>query len=409
MGFAQDFFEGFTSTDGLRDSQTASRTFRTNGYELAPRYKFLYHVYFTLNTTEIPALRSIFGEQSTSELGLLVKNIQLPSFDIDHTVMNQYNRKRLVQTAINYEPVKVTFHDDQGDLSRNLWYNYFSYYYKDPTQPYDGTSATNGSIGAIANQPGFSYNSRDIYDPNRPVADWGYIGESYSDSAPGGKPPFFKDIRIYALNQHKFAEYILINPLITDWKHDQLDYSEGDGLLENVMTVKYETVKYRSGALGSSRPDTNVKGFGDPAHYDTTRSPLARAGSTASVLGQGGLLDTGIGIVEDLQSGTLAGAIGAIQKAGTAYGTFKGKDLKSIVKSEALGVATEYLQQTLPGAIAGANNVQLFPTPPRTSLPVFQNTNGSSSVNQYNQFATTANTVNTFAKALTGKSLFGGG
>jgi len=40
---------------------------------------------------------------------------------------------------------------------------------------------------------------------------------------------------------------------------------------------------------------------------------------------------------------------------------------------------------------------------------VFQNTNGSSSVNQYNQFATTANTVNTFAKALTGKSLFGGG
>jgi hypothetical protein len=367
MSFGQDFMKGFFGSDGLRDSQTAAKTFRTNGYELSPRFKFLFHVSFTLNTTEIPALKSIFGESGTNQIGLTVKTISLPSYEIDHEELNQYNRKRLVQTQIKYQPVNITFHDDGGDITRNLWYNYFAYYYKDPSQQYGSTSNLNGSIGALANMPGFSYNTRDIYTDSRPVNDWGYVGESYTDSSVLGKPAFFKDIRIYGLNQHKFAEYVLINPLITSWQHDTYDYSQGDGMMQNSMTVKYETVKYRSGAISGVRSDTNVKGFGDPANYDTVRSPISRPGSTASVLGQGGLLDTGIGIVEDLQSGTLLGAIGAVQKAGATYNTFKGKSLQSIANEEAIAASKQILQQSLPGAIRSASNVQLFPTPPRTN------------------------------------------
>ena len=373
MAFGQDFLQGFFGTDGLRDSQTASKTFRTNGYELSPRFKFLFHVSFTLNTTEIPALKSIFGETGTNQIGLTVKTINLPSYEIEHEELNQYNRKRLVQTQIKYQPVNITFHDDGGDVTRNLWYNYFAYYYKDPSQQYGSTSNLNGSIGALANMPGFSYNSRDTYANDRPVNDWGYVGESYTDSTTIGKPAFFKDIRIYGLNQHKFAEYILVNPIITAWQHDQYDYSQGDGTMQNSMTVKYETVKYRSGAVSGVKSDTNIKGFADPSYYDTVRSPISRPGSTASVLGQGGVIDTGIGIIEDLQSGTLAGVIGAVQKAGATYNTFKGKNLQSIVKEEAIGASKQILQQTLPGAIRGASNVQLFPTPPRntTSASIF--------------------------------------
>ena len=47
--------------------------------------------------------------------------------------LNQYNRKRLAQTKIEYNPVQIEFHDDGGDLVRNMWYNYFKYYYKDPS------------------------------------------------------------------------------------------------------------------------------------------------------------------------------------------------------------------------------------------------------------------------------------
>ena len=379
MSWGQDFLTGFFGGQGLKDYAHASKTFRTNGYELAPRKKFLFHVYFNLNTAEIPTLRNIFSASEQAELGLLVKTIQLPNYTLDTEVLNQYNRKRIIQKKINYLPVSMTFHDDAGDLSRNLWYNYYSYYYKDANQQYLSPSNQNGSIGQVANQPGFTYNSRDIYANNRPVNDWGYIGEGYSQGYAGGpsvgsggdqtsgKPPFFSDITIYGMDQHKWVSYVLINPLVKEWKHDQYNYSEGGGVMENSMTVEYETVKYYSGAIGGSRPDTNIKGFADPAHYDNIRSSLARPGSTRSVLGQGGLLDAGIGIVRDLQSGNLTGIIGAVQKAGTAYNTFKGANIRSVVNEEANAAVKSVIRNSVPGAVRqqqGGSGGFVFPRSP---------------------------------------------
>jgi hypothetical protein len=380
MAFGQDFLKTFFGNDYLKDYTHASKTFRSNGYENSPRLKFLFHVYFNINT-EIPPLRQIYGAGESKVLGLLVKNVELPKYQIDVETLNQYNRKRLVQKKINYQPVRVGFHDDGGDAIRTMWYNYFAYYYKDPNQPYRGQPATNGSIGPSQTKTtGFSYNNRDIYANDRYVNDWGYVGESYQDgtSSVSGKPPFFKDISIYGFNQHKFIEYVLINPMITEFNHDAYDYSMGDGIMENTMTVQYETVKYYSGAIGRARPDTNAQGFADPNVYDTVQSPLSRPGGTQSILGQGGLLDAGIGIYEDLQTGSVAGVIGAVQKAGTAFQTFKGKDLKAIAREEANAGIKDVLKNTIPGQVRtqpGGNQpsiqqrlqAPIFPTPPRGS------------------------------------------
>jgi hypothetical protein len=369
--FGQEFFKGFTAADSLRDYTHASKTFTTNAYELKPRFKFLFHVSFTLNTAEIPALSQLAGVNEITSLSYLVKTVDLPKYTIAAETLNQYNRKRVVQTKINYDPVTLTFHDDGGDNSRNLWYNYYSYYYKDPSQDYLAANSQNGSMGASANmQKGFGYNSRDIYNDTRvgDVNDWGYVGESYNDggSSASGKPPFFRDIRIYGMDQHKSAEYVLINPIITNWSHDQYNYSEGSGVMQNSMTIAYETVKYYSGAVGNQRPDTNVQGFADPAHYDQTRSPISRPGSTSTVFGQGGLLDAGGGILQDLQSGGVLGLIGAAQKAGTAYNTFKGKNIASSAISEATALGTNAIRGSLPGAVRsvqGRSTGMFFPTP----------------------------------------------
>lgn len=347
MAFGQDFLKAFFGNDFLKDYSHASKTFRTNGYENTPRFKYLFHVYFTLNTTAIPQLGKIFDNNQSSTIGLLVKNIELPTFKLDVETMNQYNRKRLVQKRIEYDPIRVTFHDDGGDLIRQLWYNYFAYYYKDPSQAYGNQQATNGSMGpnsVISN--GFDYNNRDIYDPTRLVSDWGYIGESYQDgtTSAGGKPAFFRDIKIYGFNQHRFVNYTLINPMISEWAHDTYDYSEADGVMENSVTINYETVKYYTGGIGGARSDTNVEGFADPAHYDQSKSPLSRPGGTQSILGQGGLLDTGIGIYQDLSQGTVAGVIGAVQQAGRAYGTFQGTNIGQIAGQEIRNGAIEAIR-----------------------------------------------------------------
>jgi len=361
MAFGQDFLKAFFGNDYLKDYRHASKTFTTNGYQNAPRLKFLFHVVFNINTSGIPQLRNIFSTPETRTIGLLVKNIELPKYKLEVETLNQYNRKRLVQTKIEYQPIRVTFHDDGGDLIRNMWYNYYAYYYKDPSQKYGNAPNTNGSIGPNATTPaGFGYNSRDIYENNRTVNDWGYIGESYQDNpnngGQGGKPAFFSDISIYGFDQHKFVQYVLINPLISDWNHDTYDYSIDDGIMENNMTINYETVKYYSGAIGASRPDNFAVGFADPANYDVTQSPLSRPGGTRSILGQGGLLDTGIGIYEDLSTGSVAGVIGAVQKAGTAYGTFKNVNLGSVVKEEVVAGARGVLRNTVPGQVRAQPN-----------------------------------------------------
>ena len=364
--FGQQIFKGFTAVDGLRGYDHASRVFTPNGYELKPRFKFLFHVAFTINSAVIPKIRGAIGLQDIANLSLVVKTVDLPKYTIATETLNQYNRKRVIQTKINYDPVNITFHDDGSDLVRNMWYNYYSYYYKDASQAYGATNNNNGSMGAEGNgTKGFGYNGRDIYNQDRMggVNDWGYIGEAIDDGtvSSSGKPPFFSDIRIFGFDyQHKFAEYILINPLISNWAHDTYDYSQGNGLMQHSMTIAYETVKYKQGAPNKSAP-----GFANPAHYDTTPSPLARPGTTATILGQGGLLDAAGGIASDLQSGSVLGLIGAAQKAGTVYNTFKGKNLKSIVKSEATAIGTQVIVGSLPGAIRSVANKAdgvFFPT-----------------------------------------------
>ena len=371
--FGQDFLKGFTATDSLRDYTHASKVFTTNSFELKPRFKFLYHVVFTINFEQIPSLRQtpIFEDQNVGNISLLVKTIDLPKYTISNDVMNQYNRKRLVQTKINYDPITVTFHDDGGDYARELWYQYYSYYYKDPSQTYlNQAPNSNTSIGDIQQkQNGFGYNSRDIYEQNRVgnVNDWGFIGESYlqGPSTASGKPPFFKDIRIFGFDQHKYAQYVLINPIITNFSHDKYDYSQGDGIMENTMTIAYETVKYYNGGLG--KPDRNVA-WPVEGHYDNLRSPLSRAGSTATIFGQGGLLDTGEGILSDLEEPSIAGIIGAAQKAGAAYNTWKGKDFRSVVQSEAVALGKDTLKQFGPNAtrqIINKADGWVFPTAAR--------------------------------------------
>jgi hypothetical protein len=144
----------------------------------------------------------------------------------------------------------------------------------------------------------------------------------------------------------------LINPIITDWDHDTFDYSAGSEVMQHTMTINYETVKYGRGKVGSE-----VKGFGDSAVYDTSPSPL-RAGSTATLFGRGGIVDSGSSILDDLASGNI---LGAIRTGGSLRNTLKGKNVGSLVASELMSsvVSTglNYISNT------GARSGSLFSIP----------------------------------------------
>jgi hypothetical protein len=329
MAFGQDTLQPFPPGEGLRDYTHASKTFRAGGYDLAPRNKFLFYVYFNLNTN-IPAVANLTSGGKGATIGLAVKTAQLPAYTIDVDTMNQYNRKRLVQTKINYNPAQIVFHDDHNDLVRNMWYQYYQYYYSDPVYKYGNTPNQSGTLGEISTAlSGFSYGSNDIYSASRPVQKWGLNGQGYNNPSlqslassiltgpASGQEPFFRDITIYGMSQKTYAQYTMINPLITEWMHDTYDYGQGNGLMTHTMSIRYENVKYYSGAVGGAQPSSPVTGFADPANYDVQPSPIAVPGSTATVESQGSIRPSPTGSKQDLQAlavgqNTLQNVLGAV-------------------------------------------------------------------------------------------------
>lgn len=351
----------------MRDYTHASKTFVTNGYGYAPKYKFLFHVYFDVNEAYIPSLQEP-NMPKDRNYGLAVKSVQLPKYSFDLHTMNQYNRKRIVQTKIKYDPIQIQFHDDNSNLINKLWYAYYTYYYKDALQS-DPIGATSTNKNGDRRTKVQDINDRTLYNADiSQDDDWGYIGEPATASDYSAKLPFFRSINIYGFNQHNFVLYRLINPMIQSFSHDNYAYSENNGIMENTMTLEYETVKYYTGAVDGKNPSQVVPKFGEESHYDTKLSPLAAPGSNSSIFGQGGLIASAGGVLEDIENGNILGAArGIINTAKTFQNP---KTLINSLKGEALAAGTGWLAGT-----ANRNNLFNFPS---------QSTSPSSVVNDIN-------------------------
>jgi peptide deformylase len=355
----------FFGNDYLRDYTHASKTFVANSYGYAPKFKFLFHVYFNINKDLIAATNRFPEDQN---FGLAVKTVQLPKFSFELATMNQYNRKRVVQTKIKYDPITITFHDDHSNLIRKMWHTYYTYYYKDAAQ-------TDPSPGSTS--------SRNIYTQTTTNDhDWGYIGEGSGTSAdkptPSGaalgatKAPFFKSIDVFGFSQHNFSLYRLVNPIIESFQHDTHSYAEGSGVMENTMSLQYETVNYYEGALDGRTPDQTVSMFGRQDHYDRTVSPIAKPGSQATILGQGGLVDAAGGILNDANEDP-PNFLGIIQKVGQTAQTFKNpQNVLNIAKGEAISMATSAITGT-----PNRNTIFNFPAAASTVVKSTNSTIGS--------------------------------
>lgn len=234
----------------LRDPQHAARLFVDDNFRLAPKHKFLFHVAFSINQA---ALKSIdLVQRHRNEINMLVKTVDLPSFEVQTETLNQYNRKKNVQYTHKPQPISIKFHDDNMGLINQLWQNYYSYYYADSTSAKDPAA----------------YNRNATRSSDFIPTPYGLDNKS--------NIPFFNYIIIYQMARKEFVSYKLHNPIITSWNHNQLDYS-GTNMHDNTMKIAYEAVSYDSGVVEPGNPE----GFA-LEHYDQTPSPLTSQGGFTS-------------------------------------------------------------------------------------------------------------------------------
>ena len=245
MSLKDAFLFNLESETHLRDARHAHQIYTQNNFAFAPKAKYMYHVRFDPND-EIgnSATSNVFRFQK--ELGVLVKSADLPSFRASVENKQQYNRKKNVQTRVDYQDCRITFHDDNTGVTRALLEEYYRYYFQDANQ------TTTGSNGAFV--------PRDKYFAR--VPNYGLDN--------GKRNPFFKSITIYQLARRNWVAYTLVNPLLTAWDHGGVGSTETD-FNENTMSVAYEAVQYTSGIVATDTP----AGFADASvGYDVTPSPL---------------------------------------------------------------------------------------------------------------------------------------
>lgn len=330
----------------------ATKLYIADGLKLAPKNRYLYYVSINIGVgaqTASGILDSVLGGgggggvSSLSliqqyEAGMLVKSVDLPKFSMDVKTINSYNKKNIVQTAIKYEPISITFHDDSADIVTRLWNDYYTYYYRDSDYSRESYQQHHINTGIYA---------------GRTDDRWGYTIRN------AGLEPFLRNIQIFSLHNKRFTEYTLINPYITSWRHGTHSAEAGNDIMENTMTIMYETVKYKTGAVNA----IDVNGFGT-LHYDNTASPISGGGMFGQIVG--GIAESALGGGGDLARpdgsenkgsifSQIAGAAGAINALGGVNLAQVGAGVLGKIGGDALkgatnGISIPSLSDVLKGA-----------------------------------------------------------
>ena len=336
-GFLDNVFKGTLNPKGnLADFSHASRLYVDDSFRLAPKQKFLYHVVFNINPKATITDPPLSNHQR--ELNMLVKAVDLPQYTVDMITAQQYNIKRKIQTKISYDPINITFHDDDYGVTTALWETYYRYYFNDGNY---GSKDTVGNQSSSTERP-FSKISG-LQNKKNTNNRFGLDNDA--------NIPFFTSIQIYQMARKTFTCYTLVNPIIQRWQHDSMNNQES-APVQNQMIVEYEAVFYSRGRVQANGAPA---GFGKE-HYDKTPSPnsLAGGGST-SLLGTGGVL-----------SGLFGANDGPYTYIGSQLGSNRGKiTLGSIIRTanrlkNAKNLSKEGLKQEgfniLTGAIGRIGN-----------------------------------------------------
>lgn len=344
--FGAQLVNGITNPKGVMGNfQHATRIFVDNNYRLSPRTKFMYYVKFDIDDRAHNAT-AFTNKQHAKEVSYLIKTSDLPKFRFEAETKNQYNRKKIVYKMITYEPINMTFHDDNAGIMNAMWAIYYGTYLKDrhlPLEAYNDLKYRAANVDAFDN---FRYGM-----DNNKTRD------------------MFKSITIYTMSRRRYLGYTLVNPKIINWSHGQVDYSASDSL-ENSMTIEYESVLYSAGQVSYDNPS----GFAT-LHYDTVPSPLTvQGGGVANLFGDGGVLDGLESIFGDVESGTAFGSLGGF--IGTAIKAINvGRNIGNInIGREIRGIISN--PNTLKGVI---NNVSGLVG---TSFPKPSSGNGSTPATQ---------------------------
>lgn len=244
----------------LRDNHISSAvySFESEYLSSVPKNKFLFFIRFIKSnhtgltslsredTREINILEQKLSSRISqysreNSVGFYCKTIDRPSVTYANRTLDQYNKKRIIQTGSRYNPIRVTFNDTVNSVAETMAKDYYKFYYGDPN---------NSSVNAW---------SDDILSSqmNNGTNGWGF---KLPDTGYTDQLNYFSSIEIYIFYNGFYDRYDLVNPKINEFRSDVLDYSASGGILSIDLNISYEGIVYAK---------NNIRVLSDPSKIET--------------------------------------------------------------------------------------------------------------------------------------------
>lgn len=210
----------------IRTSRTATNNFRLNAEKWTgvPKTKSMYYIRFVRSNT------SSTTTDWTKSIGVIAHTVTRPSVTFELTTLNQYNKKRLVQSKQEFEPFEVKFHDTVDQRAYNMFEDYYRNYYGEPNL----SSASDWTWDVMAS----AINK---------LGNWGFRGTGENTAYTN----YFSHIEVYYIFGGKYTRIDYMNPKFESINLDELDMSSGEGL-NITLRIRHEGQVYQ----GNDKPLT---------------------------------------------------------------------------------------------------------------------------------------------------------
>lgn len=236
-----------------------ARDFR-NAYQFRPdvappRQKFQGYVNFIPNR-DITRTITLGDKDSTefrTRISSLVKTALLPEVQFKTEVKNKYNRKKIVQTGLEYGPVSVTVHDTIQNEWLTLFMRYYSHLYMNPRNKFYDDNRD--PINFFRSNHEYMQESKLGQQSSKYVAynsnDFGF---NLSET-----PNFFERIDFILYHGDTGVQYSITNPVMTRMRFSEIDYSSSD-TMDFQMDFEYENFT-TSNKFNFPLTDTDLERF----------------------------------------------------------------------------------------------------------------------------------------------------
>ena len=190
-----------------------------------PRQKFLFYANFNPS----PATGIEMKDMSSVQTGFAfqISKIDRPKATPTLKELRQYNRKRLVQTGIEFGDLNVTMHDTVDDRVLRVWQAYYKWYFGE---------------GRMADKKKTAWTSNVIDQlDTTAAAQWGFSPPNASNTL--SNTNFFDSLDIYTFYGKRYTQVRVYNPKISGMEFEAMD-SEGTTLTTCSFTIKPEGIEY---------------------------------------------------------------------------------------------------------------------------------------------------------------------